>query len=75
MGLAKLPHLHELALTDLKQKRVASIVSIPTTRPPEYIPSSQVELKVASDIRHFLEVFVATFSTVLCSSPNRFTKT
>jgi hypothetical protein len=70
-GMAKLPRLKKLKLTTLRQKRAAAIISADCARPPNYAAANQVELEDVSHVQHFLEVFVASFSTVLCTSPFR----
>lgn len=72
-GLAKIPHLRMMHLAHLWQKRAAPLTS--TARPPEYLPSNRVSFEVAGHVKHFLNIFIATFSTVSYSNSDRFRRT
>jgi hypothetical protein len=67
-GLAKLPHLQILKLHALRQKGRNPRIA----RPPQYSNSSAVALEDTSHVRHFLDVFIAFFSTVECLNTFRF---
>lgn len=68
-GLAKLPHLQDLNLIGLRQKRPES-EKYP--RPPNFLAANMVRLDSACPIQLFLKVFVQSFDAVLCTNPARF---
>jgi hypothetical protein len=71
-GLAKLPHLSNLHLISIRQKRPASSRAVKHVRPAIFAAAEKVGYKEASHVQHFLSVFIACFSTVLCTNPSRF---
>lgn len=71
-GMAKLPHLSTLNLTSIRQRRSANPRAIKYARPANFAATDEVRYKEPSHVQHFLSVFVACFSTVLCTNPSRF---
>lgn len=73
-GMMKLPFLQNIRLDSLRQKSSATWVTRDYERPSEYASCSEVNIKDALYIQHFLDVFVTCFDTTLYLNQHRLSK-